>query len=329
MSSAPRLSWATSITLPSRRGRSVEAVRDHGVWVALIGLIAYGATSVPNFATAGNVDNVLRQGAILGIVALGQTFTLISGGVDVSVGSLMGLVLVVVTGTMNGDGAMIAPVLVIALGLGTVIGLFNGFGIVLSRVNPLIWTLGSLTMLQGLIFVYTDRTAGAVSKEFSDFAYGYFGPAPAPFVVLLAFTALGWIVLTKTRFGRYMIAIGSDETSARRAGIPIVRVKVASYLIVSLCAALAGLVLAARLGVGYVYAGSTFTIPSFVAPIIGGAALTGGRGGAFGTLAGVYLLTAFGNILNLIGVSPYIQQVLQGIVVIAAIGLQRVGRSDG
>jgi ribose transport system permease protein len=297
------------------------AVRRYGVWIALAATLAYGVLVVPRFATTANLDSVLRQASTLGIVSLGQTFVILTAGIDLSVGMLMGLVTVLGNGIMNGDAGLILPVVLLALGLGLAVGLANAFGVVVARVQPLIVTLAMLSVLQGVIFLYTDRTVGEAPDAFRQLAYGSIAGLPTPFLLLAALTAVSWVVLRATPLGRQIVAVGSDEVNARRAGIAVGRVKGSAYVICGVLAGIAGLVLAARLGSGYTLAGAGFELDSVVAVVLGGTALSGGRGGVLGTIAGVLLLTLIGNILNLSGVSPFAQQVVNGVVIIVAIAL--------
>ncbi len=305
-----------------------DAVRRYGVFVALGATVLYGALAVPNFATLANVDAVLRQVAVLGIVSLGQTFVILSAGIDLSVGMLMGLVTVTANGIMAGDPALMPVVVALALVIGVVVGLANGVGIAIFRVNPLIVTLAMMSVLQGVIFLYTDRTVGSAPPEFRELAYGSLGPLPTSVVLLGILTLASWVVLRQTPLGRYIYAVGSDSRNARRAGIGVGRVTAAAYVICAALAAIAGLVLAARLGSGYTGAGAGFELDSIVAVVLGGTALSGGRGGVLGTVAGVVLLALIANILNLLGISPFTQRVVNGLIIIAAIAIYTARRRE-
>ena len=318
---------------PAETGSRTRAqLRDlgarYGVWLALCLTLAVGVFGVPNFTTAANADAVLRQAAVLGVVALGQTYVVLTGGIDLSVGMLMGLVTVLGNGLMNGDEGMIVPVVLLAIVLGVTTGVLNGLGVVVARVDPLIVTLAMLSILQGVIFIYTDRTVGSAADAFRQLAYGSIGPIPAPAILLGTLTLISWVVLARTPLGRYIHAVGSDRPNARRAGIPTGRIIVAAYVICSLLAAIAGLLLAARLGSGYTGAGAGFELSSIVAVVLGGTALSGGRGGVMGTLAGVFLLAIIANMLNLLGVSPFAQRVINGVIIIAAVAIYSARRRD-
>jgi ribose transport system permease protein len=305
-----------------------DSIRRYGVFVALAVTVLYGTVAVPNFATLANLDAVLRQVAVLGIVSLGQTFVILTAGIDLSVGMLMGLVTVLSNGIMAGDPALVPVVAALALVIGVVVGLANGAGVVVFRVNPLIVTLAMMSVLQGVIFLYTDRTVGSAPAEFRELAYGSIGPLPTSIVLLAILTAGSWVVLRHTPLGRYIYAVGSDSQSARRAGIGVGRVTTAAYAICGSLAAIAGLVLAARLGSGYTGAGAGFELDSIVAVVLGGTALSGGRGGVLGTVAGVVLLALIANMLNLLGISPFTQRVVNGLIIIAAIAIYTARRRE-
>lgn len=305
-----------------------DQVARLGVWVALLVTLVVGIVAVPNFATAANADAILRQGAVLGVVAIGQTFVVLTGGIDLSVGMLMGLVTVLANGIMAGDPGLILPVVGVAIVCGLLTGLANGLGVTVTRVDPLIVTLAMLSVLQGAIFLYTDRTVGTAPPEFRELAYGSIGPVPVPAIVVGVVALVCWVLLSRTPFGRYVYAVGSDAQNARRAGIPVDRIRVAAYVVCSLLAAAAGLLLAARLGSGFTGAGAGFELSSIVAVVVGGTALSGGRGGVAGTLAAVLLLTMLATMLNLLGISPFAQRVINGVVIVVAVAVYTSRRRE-
>ncbi len=316
-------------TRPTRaRTDPRDQVARLGVWVALVVALVVGVVAVPNFATAANADAIVRQAAVLGIVALGQTFVILTGGIDLSVGMLMGLVTVLANGIMAGDAGLIVPVILVALACGLITGVANGLGVVVTRVDPLIVTLAMLSVLQGMIFLYTDRTVGSAPELFRGLAYGNVGPIPTPALLLAIGAIVCWVILARTPFGRYVYAVGSDAVDARRAGIPIGRIRLAAYVVCSLLAAIAGLVLAARLGSGFTGAGAGFELSSIVAVVVGGTALSGGRGGVAGTVAAVLLLTILATMLNLLGISPFAQRVINGVVIVVAVAVYTSRRRD-
>jgi ribose/xylose/arabinose/galactoside ABC-type transport system permease subunit len=308
-------------TQSARRVDPFDLLVDYGIWAALGIAVAVSAVSAPHFFSATNIHDLMSAMAVLGIVSVGQTVVILSGGIDLSVGMVMGLVTVLTNGIMNGDPALALPMVALGLVIGLAIGFANGILLILTRIDPLILTFGMLSILTGAIFVYTDRTIGSAPSNFRQIAEGTVGPFPMLFVVMLSAALIAWLLLTRTRFGCHIYAIGGSEEHARRAGISIGRTKVAIYTLSGLFAGIAGVGLAARIGSGYTLAGQGFELDSIVAVVLGGTSLAGGRGSVLGTIASVLFLTILSNGLNLAGISPYTQQVVKGIVVVAAVVL--------
>jgi ribose/xylose/arabinose/galactoside ABC-type transport system permease subunit len=307
--------------LSARRADRISLFVDYGIWAALIIAMAVAAVSAPNFLSASNIYDLMSAMAVLGIVSVGQTIVILSGGIDLSVGMLMGLVTVLTNGIMDGDPTLAWPMVVLGLAIGLSVGLANGVMLILARIDPLILTFGMLSILTGIIFVYTDRTIGSAPVNFRQIAEGSIGPFPVLFLVMLLVALIAWVLLTRTRFGLYVYAIGGSEEHARRAGVPIGAMKVAIFALSGLYAGIAGVGLAARIGSGYTLAGQGFELDSIVAVVLGGTSLAGGRGSVVGTIGSVLFLTILSNGLNLAQISPYAQQVVKGLVVVAAVVL--------
>lgn len=297
-----------------------------GVWVALTALAVVGVFT-PEFVTAGNLQNLMRAVSVIGIAGLGQTFVIAAGGIDLSVGQLMGLVVVLSAWIMRGDTSLILPIVVLAIAIGIGVGLLNGAAVVTTGIYPMILTFGMLSILRGVIFLITDRTIGSIPKEFAQLDQASLGPIPLPFVVLAAMVFLSWFVFTHTPFGRYVTAVGSNEANARRAGIGVGRVKVAVYALSGLSGAIAGLLLLARLGTGYTLAGQGMELNAIVAVVLGGTSFGGGRGRMLGTVGGALVLVLLNNILNLRQVEPYVQDVVSGVIILAAIAFYTARRT--
>ena len=307
--------------LSARRADRISLFVDYGIWAALIIAIAVAAVSAPNFLSASNIYDLMSAMAVLGIVSVGQTIVILSGGIDLSVGMLMGLVTVLTNGIMDGDPTLAWPMVVLGLAIGLSVGLANGVMLIVTRIDPLILTFGMLSILTGIIFVYTDRTIGSAPANFRQIAEGSIGPFPVLFLVMLLVALIAWVLLTRTRFGLYVYAIGGSEEHARRAGVSIGAMKVAIFALSGLYAGIAGVGLAARIGSGYTLAGQGFELDSIVAVVLGGTSLAGGRGSVVGTIGSVLFLTILSNGLNLAQISPYAQQVVKGLVVVAAVVL--------
>lgn len=298
--------------------RSLLSGRYGIFWLLLIMLVALGVY-IPEFRTVGNLVNVLNQSAALAILSVGQTFVIIAGLMDLSVGMLIGLIVVVTSDLMQGASSLTALAIIAALGLGLGIGLINGILNNRLRVHPLILTFGMMSVLQGAIFVYTDRSVGKVSPEFLWIANGSVAGVPFSALLLLVMALLAYVLLNRSRFGQHVYAVGGNEENARRAGVDTRRVKLLVYLISGFAAAVAGILVAGRLGTGYPNAGAGYELDAIVAVVLGGTSLAGGRGTIVGTIAAVFVLGITSNGLNLMEISSFVQILVKGLIVIFAI----------
>jgi ribose/xylose/arabinose/galactoside ABC-type transport system permease subunit len=291
----------------------------NAIWLILgLGALA-AALFVPAFRDPANLANVLRQAAVLGVLAIGQTFVITAGMIDLSIGQIVGLVVVLSAALLNGDAAMTLPVALLMILVGAGIGTINGILLNALRLHPLILTFGMLSVLQGLIFTYTDRSIGRTSEPLSTLANGSVLGLPVSAMAVAILAVAGHLLLTRTRFGYHLVAAGGNPESARRAGINLPRVRLAVFVISGVTAALAGLLLAGRLGTGYPLAGNGLELDAIVAVVLGGTALSGGRGSVVRSLGGVLLLAYISNLLNLLEVSAYLQMFFKGAIVILAI----------
>ena len=316
---------------PSRKALLLaRLVRDHGALITVYGvlllMILAATIASPVFRSTANLSNVLRQAAIPGIVAVGQTIAVLSAGIDLSVGSVVKLTAVLTAGLMQGYNELMVPVIVLMLLMGCLIGLLNGLVIVGLRVNPFIATLGTFSILRGLALAYTTSPVGAIPDPMRRFYYGSIGWIPYPLIVFLIIFLAAVLILRMTPFGRFVYAIGGDEETARLAGIRVVPVKLAVYVISSLLATIAGLITVSRMGLGDPVVGEGFELDSITAVVLGGTSLFGGRGTLIGTLAGVLILGLVNNIMNLLNISVWYQQLIKGIIILVAVGIYRQER---
>jgi ribose/xylose/arabinose/galactoside ABC-type transport system permease subunit len=298
---------------------SRRAFESYAIWLLLAVTMTAAAGGIPAFRHPENIANLLRQSSVLGLLAVGQTFVIAAGMIDLSVGVVAGLVVVLSCWIL---AAGVAPEIVVLAGmlaLGTGIGVFNGFLLNLLRIHPLILTFGMLSVIQGLIFTLTDRSIGRASPLLQDLANGSMLGVPQAALLLLAVVVVFHIVLTRTRFGHHLLAVGGNAESARRAGINVSRVRLACFAVSGFCAALGGLLLAGRLGTGYPLAGSGLELDAIVAVVLGGTALSGGRASIVGAIGGVLVLAIISNALNLLEVSAFVQMFVKGAIVVAAI----------
>ncbi|GGL71405.1 ABC transporter permease [Wenxinia marina] len=284
------------------------------------------ATGQAQYLTFENLIAILGRSIALGITAIGQTFVILVASIDLSVASLISATAVLASVIMDGEPGMILPAVLAALALGGVVGLVNGLVVSGLKVNPLIATLGMSLIIQGCLSAFVSNFAGAVPAEFQVFAYGQLGPFPFALLFLLALAVLAWAVLRFTKFGSDMYAVGGSEEAARFAGIKAGRVLVLSHVICSVCAAIAGLYLASRLRSGAPWIGSdgVYDLESIAVVVIGGTVLAGGRGGIWGTMAGMLIFSLIDSVFNIAGVDSFAKQVLRGVIIVAAVAFYAI-----
>jgi ribose/xylose/arabinose/galactoside ABC-type transport system permease subunit len=296
------------------------------IYTAFILLVIIAAFLSPTFLMRTNIFNVLRQASALGILSVGMTFVILSGngGVDLSVGAVVSLTTCLAAGIMMNQPEMVLPAVLAVLAAGLLNGLFNGALITRFKTDPFITTLGTMTVTQGLAMYYTKGSPfGGAPSGFRVIAEGYVGFVPIPVIIFLTVFAIGLFVLRKTVFGRYIYAIGGNQEVARLSGIRVNRYKVAVYVISSMLAVLAGLIMVARVSVGDPKLGYGFELDAIAATIIGGTSFAGGVGGMGGTIIGVMIIAIMNNLLNLLNVSPFLHGVVKGLIILAAIIMQR------
>jgi ribose transport system permease protein len=289
------------------------------VYFILFLLVMISALFAPMFLTARNISNILRQAVGIGLVSIGQTYAILTAGIDLSVGSVISLTSCLTAGLMMGKNSMFIPVAALVIGLGLVAGFMNGFIIIKTGISPLIVTLGTMSIIQGVVFMYTNAAYGETAPLLMSLAWGQIGFIPVPFLFLIAMAAVGIFVLKRTPFGRHIYALGGNEEIARRSGVKTDRVKIYTYMLCSLTAVLTGLFLAGRMGMGDPLIGAPYMLDSLVPVLVGGTLLSGGKGGLSGTVAGIFILTVLSNTLNLLGVSGYWQWIVEGVIILGAV----------
>ncbi len=304
---------------------ALPLVRRYGIIPVLLLTLLAAVIAVPDFDTPENLRNVVSQSAALGVVALGQTFVILCGMIDLTVGQLIGLLVVVSCDLADGRPERFAAGLAVALGLGVVSGTLTGLLNNLLRIHPLILTFGLLSVLQGAIFLYTDRSVGAPPPQFVWIANGSLGGLPIAALVLVLATAISHLLLARTRIGRHVYAVGGSEEHARRAGIDPGKVKLFAFAMSGLSAGMAAVLVGGRLGTGFPGAGTGYELDAIVAVVLGGTSLAGGTGTAIGTLAAALVLGLVSNMLNLLQISAFVQILVKGLIVIAAILVNQPG----
>jgi len=289
-----------------------------GMPAVILGLAVIFGTINPNFWSVTNMANVSRQMSILALLAIGQTFAILSGGIDLSVGSLLALVSVVCAQTMKTFG--LVEGITAGLLAGTVAGLISGLIIARARVPAFIATLGMLVAARGAALTLSGGLPIAgLPREFLVLGAGYVGPFPIPTVIAATAFVLAHVILSRTRFGRYVYAMGSNEEAAVLSGINVANYKMLVYITSGLFAGLAGVILTARVISGQPTLGEVQELYSIAAVVIGGGRISGGVGGIGTTLMGVLVLGILGNGLNLVQVSSYIQNIVIGAIIVGAV----------
>ena len=280
-----------------------------------------------NFFSVSNIFNVLRQVSIVGILAVGMTFVILTGGIDLSVGAVMALAGTIAAGLMVNMGMPGWVGLLAGIGVGIGLGVFNGVLVAWGKMPAIIVTLATMGIARGLGLIYSGGyPISGLPSWIAWFGIGRIGNVPVPVIGMFIIYALAWVLLQRTPFGRHVYAIGGNETAARLSGVKTQYVKFAVYVISGLTAALAAVVLTGRLMSGQPNAGVGFELDAIAAVVLGGTAIAGGRGLVLGTLIGAVLLGILNNGLNLMGINPYLQDVIKGFIILLAIYIGREWR---
>ena len=319
----------------ARAGHWRQRAQTLGPAIGLVALCIAGTLLNPGFATWDNAMNVLTRTAFIGIISVGMCFVIIGGGIDLSVGSMAALIAGSVILAMNALAPLIAsPVLVVVIGalfalvLGAAFGLAHGLLITKGRIEPFIVTLGTLGIFRAYLTYLANGGAitlgDKVSDVYSPVYYGSWLAVPVPIWVFAAVALVGGLVLNRTRYGRYVKAIGSNEQVARYAAVDVDRVKILTYVLLGVCVGVATLLYIPRLGSASPTTGLLWELEAIAAVIVGGTALKGGDGRIAGTVIGAILLSVISNILNLTSIiSVYLNAAVQGVVIIIVAFLQR------
>jgi ribose transport system permease protein len=340
-----------SLPAPARAGttarRGPASIAKFGVPMALAVMAIAGSMLIPGFASAANLATILLHASINAILALGMTFVIVTAGIDLSVGSIVavGGVLAAKTLTSTAVLGMVGPVGAallagaVGLGVGAAIGILNGATVAYLRVAPFIVTLATMTIARGAARLVTGGIPVGYPDP-SDVAYtakvaaldvlhalgggrvpvpGVPGGFPVPGLVMLVVIAVGGFVLVRTRFGRYVYAVGGNEEASRLSGVPVPQVKLAVYAISGACSGLAAILLLGQLRSGGPDAGTFYELNAIAAAVIGGTSLLGGTGSAWGTLIGALLLGVLNNALDLLGVQAFWQEIAKGGIILLAV----------
>lgn len=295
--------------------------------IALITLIILSALASEHFLNPRNITNVLRQVSYTGIIALGMTFVIIAGGIDLSVGSMVALIGVLVLMLLNylGDGWLAVFISIsAAMAIGAILGAINGLLTTKGKITAFVATLATMSLFRSLTLYISD--AGEIvssNQHYPDIGGGYFLGIPIPVWVFFSLAAIGHILLRHTAFGRHVCAVGSNAKVATYSAINVTRTYFYTFVIVGFTVGLSAVMLSSRLNsISPGDAGLFYELDAIAAVVIGGTALSGGKGTLWGTVIGAIILGIINNMLNLIGVSPYLQGAVKGLVIIIAVLMQ-------
>jgi ribose transport system permease protein len=282
-----------------------------------------------SFASANNISNLLRQGSMIAILAVGQTFVIITGGIDLSVGAVVGFATVVAAMLINA-GVPVFLAILITLLVGVAIGLFHGFGIVKMGLPPFIITLATLTSLRGIGLLITNGNSISINNDaFQTFSRSSFVGIPNLFWMVILVGIPAYIFLHHSRWGRYLFSVGSNAEASRLSGVNVQRTIYMAYTLSGLCAAFVGVLLASRIGIGNPTQAEGWELQAIASSVIGGTSLFGAVGSVHGPLLGAFILATINNGANLLNVNAFWQRIITGVLIIVIVyfdGLRRRGK---
>jgi ribose transport system permease protein len=277
----------------------------------------------PRFLSIGNIKNVLTQVSVNAVIAIGMSFVILTGGIDLSVGSILAVSGAAAASIMKSTGNLFLAIIV-ALAIGCVIGLINGVLISKGRIQAFIVTLATMTIFRGVTYVYTNGTPiSGLGQSFSSIGNKMILGLPVPVVFMIIVFGIAFYILSQTRYGRYVYALGGNEDSARLSGINTDKIKTLVYVISGAAAALSGIIVTSRIGSASPNAGVGFELDAIAAVVVGGTSLSGGEGKIVGTIIGALIIGVLNNGLNLMNVSPFYQAIVKGLVILLAVMVEK------
>jgi ribose/xylose/arabinose/galactoside ABC-type transport system permease subunit len=302
--------------------KSRRQITDYGFTVGFILLTVIAATTTDVFFSQQNISNLFRQIVTNGLLSLGMLIVILTGGIDLSVGSVVALSGIMAAGLQAYIPFPLA--ILVALGVGMLAGSANGWLIARFKVQPFIVTLATMGAIRGVVYVYSETPQVPADPAFRYLlGGGFIGAVPVAALIMLAFYPLMWIFLNRSTYGRAVVAIGGNEEAVRLAGINVKSHIMLAYILSGLFSAIAGVLLASRLGIAQPSVGAAYELDAIAAVVIGGGILGGGGGGAIGTFGGVLALGLIDNLLNLFNVQSYYQQIFKGIIILLAVLVRR------
>lgn len=298
---------------------------DYGVLIALLLIVVVVSIATKGlFLNSDNIMNLLQQVTVNALLAVGMTYVILTAGIDLSVGSILAFSGMVTASFVTGDDTNLFLGIFLGITAGAFFGLLNGIVITRWNVAPFVATLGMMTIARGATYIYSDgQPISELSSSFLHIGSGYILGIPISVFITILISIIFIIILNKTRFGRHVYAVGGNEKAAIISGINANRVKIAVYTIAGLLAGIAGVIMTSRVSAGLPQAGQTFELDAIAAVVIGGTSLMGGKGRLWGALAGALLVGVLNNGMDIIGISSYWQQVVKGIIIIAAVTIDK------
>ncbi len=293
----------------------------YGVYIALLVLFVSLSIASSSFLTVTNIFNILKQNSVYGILAVGMTFVIVTGGIDLSVGAIVAMSACFAASlAQDGTTTPIFAAILVGVLIGMGCGAFSGFFIAFANIPAFIATLATCTIARGIVYVFTDgRPVTGVSAAYKYIGRASWGPVPVAVVLYAAFLIAGTFLLKYTKYGRHVFAIGGNKQAATVSGIHVKRVEFLVYMISGFCAAFAGLLLSSRIQTGQPAGGDGYELAAITAAVIGGASLSGGKGSVFGSFIGILVVGILTNGLDLLNVSSYYQQIIKGAIILLAV----------
>lgn len=306
------------------KGRIFKFTSQYGIVLVMFMFMIVFSIASPNFLTFNNFINVLRQISPVAIASVGMTMVIVTGGIDLSVGSVMAFVGVLCAHVMKEFNMPVPLVILLGLAVGAVFGFINGFAIAKTNIPSFIFTLAMMTGIRGVCYILTrGMPIFGFTKDFDFLGKGFLLGIPIPVLLMFLIFFIGWVIMNKTRFGRYVYAMGGNKEATRLSGVNVHRNLILTYVICSVLAAFAGLVSLSRLSSGQPSAGENFAFDIVTAVVLGGISITGGEGKFTGVIFGAIILGILSNGMTLLNVYDYYQMVIKCIVLILAVGFDQ------
>ena len=280
----------------------------------------------PSFLTVANITNVFTQVSVNAIIAVGMTFVILTGGIDLSVGSTLAISGAISASVIKSTGNVFLAIIAASI-VGILVGFVNGFLIAKGKLQAFIATLATMTIFRGLTLVFTNGTPiSKLPESFLSIGNAKLGFIPIPVLITIVVAVISIYVLSQTRFGRYLYALGGNEESAKLSGINTDKIKMLTYVVSGFVSAIAGVIITSRIGSASPNAGTGFELDAIAAVVIGGTSLAGGEGKISGTIIGALIIGILNNGLNLMNVSPFYQSIVKGLVILIAVLLDKKSR---